>query len=231
MIELIKFITEEDKKEFQLIEIQREKIKQSNTRIDIMDYGAGDPLDTRSDIESYNGVLKQTTTKQQCAIGLKGDFAQLMYILVKRYNPANILELGTCCGFSSIYMSKGSLKSNIYTIEGDKNVAKIAKDNIEALNCMNIKQRIGKFQDILPSVLSEMKIIDFAFIDGHHDEEATIKYFEQIKPFLSKSAILVFDDISWSEGMIKAWNHIKNDKIFNSYDDLNKIGICYLGNK
>lgn len=231
MITLLKSINEEDIKKFELIETQREYIKNKNISIDIIDYEAGNPKDTRSSEESYTGVLKKTTSKQQCAIGLKDNFAKLMYMLTKKNKPSNILELGTCCGFSSIYMSKGSPSSNIYTIEGDESVASIAKRNIQSLNCKNINQYIGRFQDVLPSLLEEIKEFDFVFIDGHHDEEATINYFNQIKPFLSKSAIIVFDDISWSKGMIKAWNIIKNDKIFNSYDDLDKIGICYLGNK
>jgi len=231
MKNLLQSITVDDKKIFSLIEDQREYIKNKNIPLKIIDYGAGDPNDTRTKQESHKGILKEVTTKQQCAIGLKDDFAKLMYALTKKYKPSNILELGTCCGFSSIYMAKGSPSSNIYTIEGDESVANIAKKNILSLNCKNINQYIGRFQDVLPSLLEEINKFSFVFIDGHHDEEATVNYFNQIKPFLSKSAIIVFDDISWSNGMIKAWDIIKNDKIFNSYDDLGKLGICYLGNK
>ena len=34
-------------------------------------------------------VVKKTTTKSQCAIGLKGDYAKFLYSLVKKYKPNN----------------------------------------------------------------------------------------------------------------------------------------------
>lgn len=77
-------------------------------------------------------------------------------------------------------------------------------------------------------IFEEIKTIDFTSIDEYHDKNATIKYFEQIKPYLTNNAIVVFDDISWSEGMKEAWNMIKKDKIIQHIEDLNKIGICYI---
>ena len=103
--------------------------------------------------------------------------------------------------------------------------------NILTAKCTNITQKVGRFSDILIGTLKEIKSVDFAFIDGHHDRDATIEYFNKIKPYLSKDAIVVFDDISWSDGMKEAWNIIQKDTIFKTFEDLKKIGICYLGDK
>ena len=75
-------------------------------------------------------------------------------------------------------------------------------------------------------MLESNTLIDYAFIDGHHDQDATIDYFRQIKPHLSPNAVLVFDDISWSDGMKKAWKTIKNDKDIEVYVDLFVVGVC-----
>lgn len=224
-------LTEYDFSIFKDIESIREDIKSKALEISIMDYGAGNPLDSRTKEESYNGIEKVTTTKEQCAIGLKDNSAHTLYYLVKLYKPKTILELGTCCGFSSIYMAKANQTSTIYTLEGDISIANIAEKNINKSQCMNIVQKVGRFQDILENVLVEINKVDLAFIDGHHDEFATIEYFNKIKPYLSSHAIVIFDDISWSEGMKNAWNIIKRDSVFRAYDDMSKIGICYLGNK
>ena len=82
----------------------------------------------------------------------------------------------------------------------------------------------------LDKVLNEHKPIDFAFIDGHHDEDATITYFEQIQPYLSEKSILIFDDISWSDGMRKAWKRIEGSEKVRISLDLRVIGICILDN-
>lgn len=220
--------SEKDLKIFAEIEAIREEIKEQKIDISLMDYGAGTPEESRDEQQMYEGVEKKTNSYDLCSIGLKNNWAQTLYSLVKENKPNNILELGTCCGFSSIYMAKANKSSNIFTIEGDCNVAQLASQNIKKAGCSNIIQYVGKFQDILLETLNKIGKIDFAFIDGHHDKNATIKYFEQIKPYLDKNAILVFDDISWSKGMNECWEYIKKDKDIKRYEDLEKIGICYL---
>ncbi len=220
--------TQEDFKIFEEIEEIRENIKKQNLEIKFLDFGAGNPEDARDDKTMSQGVSTVKYTKELCQIGLKNNWAQLIYSLVKGNKPNTILELGTCCGFSSIYMSKANKSSTIYTIEGACEVAKIATQNIQKANCYNIIQKIGKFNDILKPLLKEIKSVDFAFIDGHHDKDATIKYFEDIKPFLTKNAIVIFDDISWSDGMKESWQIITQDKAIKKYENLEKLGICYL---
>ena len=78
------------------------------------------------------------------------------------------------------------------------------------------------------AVMTENKPIDYAFIDGHHDEKATISYFEKFIPHLSKNSIIVFDDISWSDGMRHAWENIEKNKVVKISLDLGVIGICVL---
>lgn len=220
--------SQEDKKIFEEIEKIREEIKSQKISITLKDYGAGDPKDNRDEKQMYEGVEKITNSFDLCSIGLKNEWAQKLYSLVKDNKPKNILEMGTCCGFSSIYMAKANKTSTIFTVEGDCNVAQLASNNIKKANCTNIKQFVGKFQDILQEVLEEIKEIDFAFIDGHHDKNATTKYFKQIKPYLTTGSIVVFDDISWSKGMKEAWEIIKKDNIIEKIEDLNKLGICYI---
>ena len=65
-------------------------------------------------------------------------------------------------------------------------------------------------------------------IDGHHDEQATIAYFEKFIPYLSKNSIIVFDDISWSDGMRHAWNSNEKNEIVKIFLNLGVIGICVL---
>jgi len=56
----------------------------------------------------------------------------------------------------------------------------------------------------LPQVLRESAPFGFIFIDGHHEEQATLNYFEEIIPYAGQNAIFLFDDIYWSIGMNRA---------------------------
>lgn len=229
MTHYLNLLTPQDYERFQEIELIREAIREQRVPINVIDYGAGDPTDNRSETQMQQGVLKQVNSYDLCRIGLKNEFAHLIYALVKKYQPKTVLELGTCCGFSAIYMSQPlSQGSMIHTIEGSPETAKIAQQNLTKAKVDNVHSHIGKFTDILPELLPQISPLDFVFIDGHHDEEATLTYFEQIKPYLNENALVLFDDISWSDGMKAAWKKIQEDSTITKFEDFHKLGLCFI---
>ena len=78
----------------------------------------------------------------------------------------------------------------------------------------------GRFQDTLQGVLQERAPVDYAFIDGHHDEHATLRYFDQIHPHLAETALVIFDDVAWSAGMRRAWDALQADERIRTVLDL-----------
>lgn len=141
------------------------------------------------------------------------------------------LEMGTCVVISTAYqattltLNKGGL---LFSLEEDKSLATIAENNFERLGLKNVRVIIGRFQDRLLKILGDQKPLYYVFIDGHYDEKAAIDYFEQIYPFLTEKALVVFDDISWSDGMKRAWAVIQRDKRINISIDLDPVGLCII---
>ena len=180
----------------------------------------------------YQGVTKVTTVGETCQIASKPYFwSLLLFKLIREFKPSNSIELGTCLGISGAYQAS-ALKLNksgrLVTLEGANSLAALAEKNFQQLGLDNVHVVSGRFQDILDTVLTENRPIDYAFIDGHHDEKATISYFEKFIPFLSKNSIIVFDDISWSDGMRNAWKNIEKNIVVKISLDLRAIGICVL---
>ncbi|NJL38663.1 MAG: class I SAM-dependent methyltransferase [Leptolyngbyaceae cyanobacterium RM2_2_4] len=152
----------------------------------------------------------------------------LLFKLIRELQPHTCIELGTCLGISTAYQAAALQVNNhgkIITLEGAESYAAIAKRNFEQLD-LQVSVVIGLFQDTLQEVLQQQNKIDFAFIDGHHDERATISYYKQLLPFLSNNAVIVFDDIAWSEGMKRAWHYLCNDKCIKTAVSLFNVGIC-----
>lgn len=89
--------------------------------------------------------------------------------------------------------------------EGNPYVADIAKNVLEKAGLGHVNIITGAFKETLPEYLKSSNRIDIAFIDGHHEEFATLAYFEMILPYLSDDAVIIFDDIYWSQGMENAW--------------------------
>jgi predicted O-methyltransferase YrrM len=160
--------------------------------------------------------------------------AEILYRLAQKTQPNYAIELGTSLGMSTCYITAGALAEKntafkMHTIEGAPDIADIAKEGFHKIGLnQNIQSHVGHFDEVLPEILQTIPSIDLAYIDGNHQEEPTIRYFEML---LSKShhhTILIFDDIHWSSGMTKAWNYIQNHPQVSVTVDLFFIGLVFL---
>ena len=213
------------------IENLRNSLNASTTEIEFIDYGAGSPDVKLTSDEMYEGRSSTEVISNLYHGSIPSKWGLLLLKIIENFKPAVCLELGTCLGISSSYQASAlemNKKGNLTTIEGDPTLASIAKENFEKLGLKRVFSEIGRFQDVLERILSNLKQVNFAFIDGHHDEHATLNYFRTIFPYLSENAILIFDDIEWSKGMKRAWNALKNDQQIKFTINLFKIGICVI---
>ncbi|MCH7886307.1 MAG: class I SAM-dependent methyltransferase, partial [Planctomycetes bacterium] len=214
------------------IESLRGELNRDPTRVTVIDYGAGSPGSHRTEEEMLEGVPVTRTIDDICLKASKPyTWALLLFRLVREFRPSVCLELGTCLGISTAYQAAAltlNRGGRIITLEGAQTLADLARKNFERLALGNIVLKVGRFQDTLGQVLKDEPRIDFAFIDGHHDEHATLGYFEQLYPCLSEAAIVVFDNINWSSGMKRAWRTIAADQRITLSVDLFWAGVCLL---
>jgi len=225
-------LTSDEKEWIDRIEALREKLNSSTTKISIIDYGAGEPGFNSNNQGENNDRVITRTIGEVCREASKPYFwSLLLFKLIRNFRPSFCLELGTCVGVSASFQA-AALKLNgcgsIATLEGAKSLASLAEENFQELGLDNVNLIIGRFQETLDNVLKTYNSIDFVFIDGHHDERATIAYFYKIMPFLSRGALLVFDDVSWSKGMKNAWKTIQIDERVKFSIDLWQIGVCII---
>lgn len=213
------------------IENIRNELLHSPDQIELIDFGYGTVTTNRSEVEMDNGV-SETESISRCAKASKPKvWALLLFKLVRMFSPDIILELGTNVGISGSYLAsaqKINKHGKLITLEGADSLMSIAQKTMLSLGLDNVEIVLGRFKDSLPAVLSSNPKIDFVFIDGHHDYQATKDYFAQILPFMSDQSIMVFDDINWTAGMRKAWSEIKTHKSLNIVYTIGQIGICYL---
>lgn len=203
----------------------------SAVQISIRDYGTGGRHDKRTAGEMENGVLITKKVRQVCHENQPYFWSLLLFKIIREFKPSIGIELGTSLGISGAYQAsaqKLNKKGRFITLEGAESLASIARRNFQSLALDNAHVVTGRFQDTLPGVLKEQGPIDYAFIDGHHDEGATTAYFEQMLPHLSKKSVVILDDISWTAGMRRAWKKIKENERVKIALDLKMIGICVL---
>ena len=201
------------------IELLRRELILNNNKIQITDFGSGSKINSAKE-RRISDIAKNSakTTK----------YGKLLYRIIKYYQPKKILELGSSLGISTCYLATGNPGGNVLTIEGCPETAKLALKNFHKMKLKNIKLEIGNFDNKLTSALERLNEIDFAFIDGNHQKQQTINYFEQCLEFSNNNTIMVFDDIHWSKGMEIAWDYIKTHSKTTVTIDLFFVGIVFI---
>ena len=188
-----------------------------NEYIFITDFGAGSTIN-KSKKRKIKDIAKNSSKNSK--------YGELLYRIVEFYKPKKILELGTSFGISTCYLAKGNNNSQLQTFEGCPSTAKIAQQNFKQLEIKNTDIIVGDFKKTLAKNINTD--IDLAFVDGNHNKQSTIEYFEIILKKSNNRTILVFDDIHWSSEMEQAWKHIKKSKKTTVTIDLFFIGIVFL---
>ncbi len=204
---------------FDVINTVRKNLLQTEEKVEVVDLGAGSKKFSNP-IRKVSSLVKYNATPQ-----LQGE---LISRLITRFKPDNIVELGTSLGLGTLYLAMPNSLATVYSIEGCPNISAIANQTINAAKVKNITLLNGSFNVELPKILDALHEVDMVYFDGHHNYEATINYFQMCLKKASDSALFIFDDIHWSEGMEKAWNEIvANENVSISFD-LFRFGIVII---
>ena len=204
--------------EYETVETLRKEMLQNETILNIRDFGAGSSI-SKTNQRTIASIAKNAAKPKK--------FGQLLFRMVKAYQPETILELGTSLGITTSYLSLAKPDGNLTTMEGAAAIADVAKKNFHKLKLQNISLAEGNFDLTLPAVVSGLSSVDFAFIDGNHRQQPTENYFHQLLAKINNDSILIFDDIHWSKEMEAAWDTIKNHPSVRCSVDLFFIGIVF----
>jgi predicted O-methyltransferase YrrM len=196
----------------------RRKLLADERTITVTDLGAGSHV---------NKNLKKKVSDIAAHALKSPKLAQLLYRIAADLKPASIIELGTCLGITSIYLQKAVPAAKVYTLEGSPHTAAIAQETFAEAGLNKIELTIGNFDDTLPGIIDSLGKVDFVFVDGNHQQDATLRYFEWCLPKVHENTLLIFDDIYWSEGMKEAWAQIKAHPEVTVTIDLFWIGLVF----
>lgn len=192
----------DSQKELAFIFSYKKKIVSNCESIEIHDFGTGK--------RSNNTYI--TSIKKQAKRSLKNDSdIIILYNIVNKIKPKNILELGTSFGVSTLTMSIANPNCSIKTFEGCPNISKKAEALFKEAKVSNIQIVVGNINTTLYDAKQVSEPFDLVFIDANHTYVDTLKYFFHIKTLLNKNSLIIFDDIHWSKEMNKAWKSIIED--------------------
>ena len=197
----------------------RAGLKADHTMLDILDLGAGSLLhhsNERKISQIASNALKPPR------------LARFLYRLSKFQQPDVIIELGTSLGITSLYLAGAAPDARLITIEGSPSVVEKAAMIHQKSQLKNITILQGSFDKMLPNVITALRSDNFLlYVDGNHQKDATLRYFEWALEQAGENTVMVFDDIHWSEGMEEAWSVICSNKRVTLTIDMFFMGIVY----
>lgn len=186
---------------YRLLKDYRKELLHNKEKITVTDLGAGSKVFGSSE-RKISDIAKNA--------GVSSKRAKFLYRLNNYLNCRNSLELGTSLGMGTCALA-ANLTTQVTSIEGCPETARIAKEEFERFGLKNTNLKIGEFDKVLEGLLQQGtdKKFDLVYFDGNHQKEATLKYFEALLPFAHNDSVFIFDDIHWSPGMEKAWEEIR----------------------
>ncbi len=201
---------------FETIEQYRQQLLHTQQNIQCSDFGAGNH---RNEQKKISNIAKRSAVQPK--------YGQLLSRLVHQSKPSTILELGSSLGIGSLYLNMAHPSARLVTLEGCPSCAEKARQALNKHNCNNSSVIVGNFDQTLAQTLETIDCIDFAWFDGNHRIEPTLRYFEQCLAKAGNHSVFVFDDIHWSKQMSLAWQTIVQHPRITISIDLYQIGIVF----
>ena len=108
--------------EYSILKNYRNSLLQNKNTIEVTDFGAGSRV-FKSNTRAINQIAKNA--------GISRKRAELLFRLVRYFEPQSILEIGTSLGLATSALALGNPKAKITTLEGCPNTMTIAKKQLQ----------------------------------------------------------------------------------------------------
>jgi predicted O-methyltransferase YrrM len=151
-----------------------------------------------------------TSERYANTISVPKRWGMFLHLCADAFDAEVIVEMGACVGISGAYLASVPSRPRLFTLEGSHALADIAQQTLAAISD-RAEVVVGPFERTLQPTLARAGTIDVAYVDGHHEEAATIHYVDVIAEHLSPTALIVLDDIYLYEGMWRAWQKLASD--------------------
>lgn len=195
------FYDKNDYPEYEALYAYRSNLLNNHNTIEVTDFGAGSRV-FKSNTREISKIAKTA--------GISPKNAELLFRIVRYFQPEHILEIGTSLGLASSALSLGNKNTKITTLEGCPNTMSIAKNQCQLQNLNNLEFINTEFSSYLKNSQLQTSNFQLIYFDGNHSQKATLDYFETLLPTITNDSVWIFDDIHWSAEMENAWEIIKN---------------------
>jgi predicted O-methyltransferase YrrM len=179
-------------------------------------------------VENYGRVIDDNPKRKMQDVRTKAEFCQFYTWLVSQMKPNAVLEFGAAFGASGMYWLAGlniCNRGKMYSFEPNEIWNPIAQSNFDTVSDRHVLT-LGTFEDNIGLITDKVNI---ALIDAIHTRDFVVKQFELVRSVADKGALILFDDINFSDDMKACWSEISQSDEFASVWQLSsRVGIVEL---
>ncbi|HLO74791.1 MAG TPA: class I SAM-dependent methyltransferase [Flavobacterium sp.] len=189
--------------EYKTLKSYRKSLLENKNTIEVTDFGAGSRV-FKSNVRAISKIAQTA--------GITPKNAELLFRIVRYFQPKSVLEIGTSLGLATSALSLANENTKIITLEGCTNTQKQAQVQLQKQNSnfQNIEFVTTEFSNYFKNCPLNTEHCQLIYFDGNHSKKATLEYFEALLPTVSNDSVWIFDDIHWSTDMEDVWKIIKN---------------------
>jgi predicted O-methyltransferase YrrM len=181
--------------------------------------------------EGYENNNLLGSTRMPNVVRTAKEMGSFYTYLVQRFQPHIVVEFGTAFGVSGMYFLAGiesNQKGKLLTFEPNDIWRKLAIHNLSQISD-RFDSIAGTFEENIDEALPRNQGIDLAFIDAIHTKEFVIPQLEIVIAKSSDRAIIILDDIYFSDSMQECWKEVSKDNRFSCIAELDRrVGILEL---
>ena len=170
----------------------------------------------RREKDSQLGELERRARNEKYPIA-EPETADLLEILCMIKQPQNILEIGTCIGFSALLMLSAAPNAKITTIERNPVMIPPARENFKKFNAEErITMLEGDAVDILKTLPNDS--YDLIFLDAAKGQYPT--FYKECQHLLQKNGVIITDNVLFNGMVATGIPDIRRNKtIINRLDE------------
>ncbi len=160
------------------------------------------------------------------SISVSALWGMFLHLCARSSGARTILELGTAAGISGCYLGSAPACQRLITVEGSPDRSRLADDNLRHILGARAELITASFDDALTALLPRLEQgIDLFFLDGDKTRGHYLALLDRVAPRLNTGALVVFDDIQWSE-MGDDWRRLCEWEGLSVAVNAGRFGVC-----
>ena len=185
---------------------------------------------TRAALDGYPLDTSPDATRTPWQVSTSAEMGRFFAQVVVWRKPALIVEIGSAFGVSGMYWLAGleiNQSGHLLTFEPNDRWAAIARDNLAAIS-PRFDLVEGTFEENIGILGTRGSGIEIAFIDAIHTRSIVMSQLELVRSRSAPGALLVLDDIDFSEDMRACWDALVADNHYVAVAEIGRVGLLEL---